>query len=195
MAFFFALHCYLYLLIRIFTMYSITKENTIRIGHFRKPHGVSGNLLLHMEEGHEEMLEDVTILFVETDGLLVPWFVAEEGIRTISSHTALIDLDWIEDEPAAKKLCGKDVWMIPPKGIENGVQPEIFDLKGFEAFDQQKGKLGVVTEINDYAGNIVLTVQQGGAELLVPFHEALVTGYDENRRIIIFELPDGLTDL
>ncbi|MFZ5430954.1 MAG: ribosome maturation factor RimM [Bacteroidota bacterium] len=168
----------------------------INVGYFIKPHGVFGTLQLSFEEGYEDLVEDAAVLFAETDGILVPWFVAEDGIRITSSKTALVDLDWIEDDKAARKLSGSKVW-IESAGENHGAEFSGLAgaLTGYSVFDSGKGLLGQITELNDYSGNIVLTVEKGGRTWLVPFHPDLIGEIDEKKKTITFDLPEGLTDI
>jgi 16S rRNA processing protein RimM len=168
----------------------------INIGYFLKPHGVFGTLQLSFEEGYEELVEEATVLFAESDGILVPWFVAEDGIRITSSKTALVDLDWIEDDKAARRLAGSKVW-IETSGEDHGAEYSGLaeTLKGYSVFNSGKGLLGLVTELNDYSGNIVLTVGKEGMDLLIPFHPDLIEEIDEEKKTITFNLPEGLTEI
>ncbi len=50
-------------------------------------------------------------LFLEIDGLLVPFFLREEGLRFRSAEVALVHFDWVEDEEQARKLCGSSVYI------------------------------------------------------------------------------------
>jgi 16S rRNA processing protein RimM len=176
-------------------MKTITRENCIEIGYFQKPHGVAGTLLLNFEEIYQETVETAEILFIETDGILVPWFTAEDGIRILSSKTALVDLDWVDDSTIAKNLTGSKVWVEKTSIRKHDNQQESDFWIGFTVKDLHKGYLGVVMEINDYSGNLVLTLQDGDTSLLIPFHPDLVVELDEQSRSLTFDLPDGLTDL
>lgn len=173
----------------------VSKNYCLKIGFFQKPHGVFGTLLLNFDEGMEEEIENSQIFFVDMDGILVPWFVIEDGIRITSSKTALIDLEWIDDDNDAKKLVRKSVWLL--KNTDSLEKPgeEENGWKGYEVFEENKESLGIITEINDYAGNLVLTIKKNGKELLIPFHSDLVSSIDNIKRTIIFNLPDGLTDI
>ena len=176
-------------------MEPVSKNDCQRIGFFQKPHGVFGTLLLTFDEGMEETIEASQVFFVEMEGILVPWFVVEEGIRIISSKTALIDLEWIDNDTDAKKLVRKSVWLLKIKNKELKPMEENISWIGYEVFEDKKEYLGMITEINDYAGNLVLTIEKNGTELLIPFHSDLVTSIDDAKKTITFNLPEGLTDL
>jgi 16S rRNA processing protein RimM len=176
-------------------MEPVSKINCLKVGFFQKPHGVFGTLLLNFDEGLEEKIENSQIFFVEMDGILVPWFVAEDGIRITSSKTALIDFDWIDDDNDAKKLVKKPVWLLINKNEEVKPVEEGSGWIGYEVFVEKKEFLGIIREINDYAGNLVLTIENNSREMLIPFHSDLVSCIDDVKRTITFNLPDGLIDI
>ncbi len=176
-------------------METISKDLCLQIGFFQKPHGVFGTLLLNFEEEYEEAIEESNMLLVETDGILVPWFTLQDGVRITSTRTALVDLEWVEDENSAKKLSGKQVWMKKNLLNEDNLPDKNKSWMGFRVNDIHKGFLGLITEINDYSGNIVLTLEQGNSSILIPFHPDLVSHLDEQSGEITVELPDGLIDL
>lgn len=176
-------------------MHTLSKENCQKIGYFQKPHGVYGSLVLQFNEGLEEWVEETPIFLVESEGILVPWFVIEDGVRITSSKTALVDLEWIEDEPAAKKLCGKSVWIEKMEGDEEFQEAEGSQWIGFSVSDIKAGYLGIVTEVNDYAGNVVLSLESPETSLLVPFHPNLLLNMDPEEKTMILSLPDGFSDI
>lgn len=176
-------------------MHTMDKDNCLNIGFFQKPHGVFGTLMLNFREGMEELVEHTSVFLVEMEGILVPWFTIEEGVRIISAKTALVDLDWIEDEESAKKLTGKNVWIEHtgmPQDIGAGDEPI---WTGYRIYDNQSTYVGEVTEVNDYSGNLVFTVNISQGELLLPFHVNLLKKHDKKNKILILDLPEGLFDL
>jgi len=82
-------------------METIPKSDCRKIGFIRKTHGVHGELVLEYEPEYEESVVEADRYFLEIDGLLVPFFVAEEGFRFRSAKTALITFDWVETEKYA----------------------------------------------------------------------------------------------
>jgi len=177
-------------------METIPKSDCVQIGTFLKPHGVFGTLQLSFEAGLEESVETASCFLVETDGLLVPWFTAEEGVRITSAKTALVQLDWVGDDTAARKLCGKPVFLLQEEIAEEDIIPEESFWLDWQVYDAETGRLlGEVTEVNNYAGNLVLTIKTLHGEKLVPLSEGLVQELDEAKKTIKLMLPEGLLDL
>ncbi len=176
-------------------MKTLKLSQCIKIGYFHKPHGVGGTLQLNFDAGWESSLANASILVTETGGLPLPWFIADEGIRIISATTALIDLDWIDDEKNAKKLCGQSVYLEkwdpvePVTGLTGG------EWLGYTLVGQDGISIGLITEEDNYAGNLVLSVETPGGKVLVPYHPDLLRHADHVGKKLILELPSGLLDL
>lgn len=177
-------------------MKGLTSDDCIRIGVFRKPYGVGGTLLLAFDPEWETSLEGARVILVESEGLPVPWFVSGDGITILSSGTALVDLDWVEDEAAARKLVGSTVLLLkkevaPP---EAGTTPDRGYL-GYRILDPEKGFSGVVIAEADYSGNLVLTVESGNREILLPYHSDFLLHADFVAHTLTVSLPEGLLEL
>jgi len=61
--------------------------------------------------------------------------------------------------------------------------------------DKTLGNIGMITNVDDFAGNIVLTVLYKGEELLIPYNENLLVDSDESQKTITLQLPEGLIEI
>ncbi len=174
-------------------METIPKTDCEKIGFFRKTHGVHGEVVLEFEEHFEYSVEEAERFFVELDGLLVPFFIAEDGLRFKSSKSAIVKLDWVDTEKYAKRLIGASVYLFLDEIVDEPMESEAL-LKGFVLFDAEKGEVGEIEQVDDYSGNVVLTVKHGDEELLVPFHPEFVVEIDEEQKRLILNLPEGLIE-
>jgi 16S rRNA processing protein RimM len=67
---------------------------------------------------------------------------------------------------------------------------------GFKVISQTKNLIGTVKEIIQNPGHDLLRIiSPEKREILIPFHEDLIKGFDKRKKTIIVELPEGLTDL
>ncbi len=174
-------------------METIGKNDCEKIGFFRKTHGVHGEVVLEFEEEFEYSVEEAERFFVEIEGLLVPFFIADEGLRFRSAKSAIVKFDWVDTAAYAKRLVGQTAWLNKTEIIDIPVENES-SLKGLTLFDQKQGEIGVIEAVDDFAGNVVLTLQYRGAELLVPFNEAMLVELNEPKRTLTLDLPEGLLD-
>ncbi len=177
-------------------MKRLSPDGGIFIGTFRKPYGIGGSLLLDFDPAREASLENARVLMAETDGLPVPWFVADQGIQILSSGTARVDLEWIDDDHAARRLCGLKVFLEESALVaEERKTGKLENWVGYTISDREKGFTGVVTAQADYSGNLVFTVVSGERELLLPYHEDFLLEADHSRRSLHLCIPEGLLDL
>ncbi len=176
-------------------MKKINPKNIVKIGFFQKPHGITGRLLLVSEAGWLPSLENASIIFVESDGLPVPWFIREDGIAVISESTALIELEWVDNESSAKRLCGKNVYLeldgILPQNTGNISREWI----SYQVSDISSGYVGIITSVDNYTGNIVFSVDTPQGTCLIPFHTDFIIEVNHDEKKVTFRLPDGLLHL
>lgn len=164
-----------------------------KIGFFRKTHGVHGEVVLEFEEHSVFSVEESERFFVELEGLLVPFFIADEGLRFKSSKSAIVKLDWVDSEKYAKRLVGNSAYLYKDEIVDEPEEGEEL-FKGYLLKDPVLGEIGTIEEVDDYAGNIVFTVSYNGAEILVPYNEELLVEINEDQKIILLNLPEGLLE-
>ncbi len=175
-------------------METIPKTDCEKIGFIRKTHGIHGEVVLEFEEQYEYSVEDAERFFIELDGLLVPFFIVDDGLRFRSGKAANVKFDWVDSEPYAKRLVGRDVYLYQIEIVDEPDEESIH-LKGFHLVDETLGEIGVIEEVDDYAGNIVFTLNYKGNELLVPYNDDILIDLNEEKRTITLRLPEGLTDV
>lgn len=176
-------------------METIEKSSCQKIGYLQKPHGIKGGLSLIFEPQYDLSLENKPTLFFEIDGLLVPYFFSEEGIRFRGADSAIIHLDWIDSEEKAKKLTGLSVFLKNDDLVYHEEELSLHHLVGFTLHDSKLGIIGVVRKVEDFGGNLLLQTDYKGKEVLVPFNENLLVQLDENEKILVMEYPEGIFDL
>jgi 16S rRNA processing protein RimM len=175
-------------------METIPKTECTRIGFIRKTHGVHGALVLEFESEFEESVAEAERFFLEVDGLLVPFFVAEEGFRYKSAKTAIIEFEWVKSESEARRYVGSQVYLFQWEIVDEAEEPSVSQFLHFRLVDENEVEIGKITAVDDYSGNVVFTVDFNGQELLVPFNEDLLVSVNEEGKIITLRLPEGLLD-
>lgn len=176
-------------------METIEKNTCQKIGYFQKPHGIKGGLSLIFEPQYDLSLEEEPTLFLELDGLLVPYFISDEGLRFRSAESAIVQLDWIENEEQARKLNGVSVYLKEEDLIYSDEEFTLHHLIGFRLSDPKIGEIGTIERVEDFGGNLLFQVQYQGKEVLIPFNEDLLVQLNEDERTIVIQCPDGILDL
>ena len=176
------------------TMETIPKPDCQKIGFMRKTHGVHGELVLEYEPEFEESVVEANRFFLEIDGLLVPFFVAEDGLRFRSAKTALVTFDGVNTEKYARRLVGSPVYLFNFEIIDEPGEASTSRFLHFRLLDEIGKEVGEISAVDDYAGNIVFTVNTGKGEILVPFNEDFLLKLDAKQKSVQLRLPEGLTD-
>jgi 16S rRNA processing protein RimM len=175
-------------------METIPKADCEKVGFFRKTHGVFGELVLEFEPQFEMSIENADRFFVELEGLLVPFFLFDDGFRFKTENTAIIIFEGVDSEKYAKRMVGSSVFLFKTEII---VSPDEFtdsELINYLLIEETLGEIGLIEQIDNYSGNIVITVNYRGKELLVPFNDDFLVHLDKLKKIITLKFPEGLLD-
>jgi len=176
-------------------METIPKSDCEIIGFIKKTHGVHGEIVIDFDPVYEESLLEVNRLFIELDGLLVPFFLNEDGLRFKSSKTAIINIEDVNSENFARRLVGCQVFLLEKEIINVEDNFSFSQLIGFLLFDNIQGEIGIINNVEDFSGNIVLTVNYQKNEILVPYNEEILCELDIDNKTIKLDLPNGLIEL
>lgn len=176
-------------------METIPKNNCVKVGFIQKPHGIHGELVIRFQEEYYETLEECPTLLLEIDNLMVPFFIAEGGLRFKSGEAVITQLNWVDTDKKAKDLCGLPVYVDQKDVVESELEMTAHALIGFTLIDEELGVIGEIYEVNDYSGNVLLSVEYQGKEALIPLNEDLIVSIDEDNREIVLNIPEGLFNL
>jgi 16S rRNA processing protein RimM len=175
-------------------METIPKADCTKIGFIRKTRGVHGELVLEFEEQFEFSVEEATRFFLEIDGLLVPFFAAENGLQVKSAKTAFVNFEWVDSEKYAQRIIGTNVYLFTSEIVDEPEEAGLSELEGFTLFDKNTGEIGVIARVEDFSGNTVLTIGKKNNEILIPFNEDFLVSIDPENKILTLDLPEGLIE-
>ena len=158
------------------------------LGKISKTHGYNGTVILVSEQALDDELEDLREVFLMIDGLPVPFPVEELELRTDTS--AHLKLEFIDSQNDTLGLIGCEVYaeVVPQEqDIEEGLEEWI----GFTVNDAIHGNVGVIQQIEDYNGNIVLQIVDDNKETLISLYPELITKIDHSAKVLHIQAPDG----
>jgi 16S rRNA processing protein RimM len=171
------------------------KDECVEVGYIQKPHGLKGEVILVFDQELEETFEEIEYLFVEIDGGLVPFFIEDEGLRFKTDKSAIGRLAFIDSLTKAKELLGCKVYVPEYKIIDTEDPGVVSSLIGMKAFDEKFGEIGLISRVDDFSGNLVITVDHLRAEIMIPLSDEAIISIDEFKREIHLSCPDGLIDI
>lgn len=177
-------------------------DKLYEIGYIARTHGVQGGLILKFDTAHPSDFTELEFVFVDIDGIRVPFFVLEFKVR--NSNTAIVLFDDLSSEEQARELVGKpafvDEWPYDLNDDDNEDSDDYLlamqAFIGYEAFETKHGYLGKLARFEDIPNNELWCIlRPDGSELLVPAHEDMLAKLDEEAREIHFQLPDAFLEI
>ena len=171
----------------------IKREDLIKIGQFNKPHGIKGEISFTFTNDIFDESES-EFLVCEIDGIFVPFVI--ESCRFKSNTVALIKFKSIENNKQAKLFTNSTVYF-PKQYLKEEESPEIISWDyfiGYTLIDDILGNIGSIIEIDETTINRLFVVNRVGEEVLIPASEDLITGVDEENKVIKMAIPEGLID-
>lgn len=172
------------------------ETRTLRyLGWLGKPWGHRGELALNIGPAGMDGVLGMEVLFVELDGLGVPFFVA--GMREVPRVGTLVKFEDIDDPQGAAFMVNAKVYA-PPGHARSGISEEEQwspeDLLGMQVVDEEHGLLGEVTAIEGSDDNPVMVIRSEGSEVMVPIADEMIGGIDEATGQLVVRTPPGLVE-
>lgn len=170
--------------------------NRIAVGIIRKAHGVRGEASVEPWTDAPDRFDDLeTVTLVSPDEAET----RETRIEHVRAHAgrALVKFAGI-DTPEDVQLLHNWTLEIPEEDARQLEADEYFlhDLPGLTLVDAEGRERGVVVEVYEGGGGILLNVKRAdGREFEVPFAADLCTEIDLAGKRIVVSLPEGLEDL
>lgn len=172
----------------------VTRSEVYKIGRLGKPHGVQGELSFAFTDDIFDRVE-ADYVFLDRDGLLVPFFIA--GYRFQSDSLALITFDGIDTQEQARELTGSDVFF--PKALSDSDSETITwdEIVGFRLLNAASGEVvGTIQSVDDSTQNVLFNVVDAqGHSVLLPASEPLIAHVDTVAKTVEMHLPEGILDL
>lgn len=174
------------------------KDSLLKIAKVSKSDGTDGAVVISFLSMDPEDLDISEPVFVHFDGLPVPFFI--ESFTRRGNSRAVVRLNDVRSFEDAEELVGKDVYV-----EDDGEDVDDGDLVGWtiEVAGQHDGPdakkkglrssvLGKVTEFLDIPSNPCLEVETEKGAVVVPLHEDFIVSVNQEKQIIVMNLPDGL---
>jgi 16S rRNA processing protein RimM len=81
---------------------------------------------------------------------------------------------------------------IPAGNHEDDIQ----SLRGYKVLIQDDKLLGSITEVIPNPGQWLLNIiSTKNKDILIPFHEHFIVSIDKKKKILVLNIPDGLTEI
>lgn len=169
------------------------KEECYFLGKITRTHGLAGNVLLKLDTDQPELYNKLEGIFLEINGLLVPFFVDKQqwykaGTKMISFKNAT--------EAMVEQSIGKNVFLplstLPPL---EGNQFYYHEVVGWQILDEQNRNCGIIKEINDQTAQHYFILKLSGKDVIIPVIKDWITEVNREQKTIRMNLPEGLLEV
>ena len=178
----------------------IKREDCRKVGVISKTHHLQGAVIITTENNLLERYSNEPV-FLLLDGAPVPFFISDEGedIRQRNHNSFIVKFDYVDTIDKAESLLGAEVLINNPL-IEEDEEFEdeefdIYDFIDFKVEDKNLKSEGLVIDVADYSGNIILTIDIDNNEVLLPLGEDFILEIDYDNSKLITNIPEGLLNL
>jgi len=165
----------------------------ILLGQIIKVCGYEGAVSIKLDKYFSENIPQMESVFLEVDGKPVPFFIS----YTEYSGADVLKIKF-EDYDSIEKISefiGCKIFLtttVPT--VEKSTDYQ--DLNGFRIYNQNNELLGEISQVIHSPGQLLLSINStDNSEILIPFHEDFILNVDKVSKIMIMNIPEGLTKI
>ncbi|MBZ0114717.1 MAG: ribosome maturation factor RimM [Thermoanaerobaculia bacterium] len=171
-----------------------TRSDRIEVGRIGTAHGLRGEVTVEVSSDHpDRFARGAEFWLRRPEHNSTTW-----RVQSVRQHgkRLIIGFEGVTDRDAALALRGgileidKPEQPQPPEG-----QYYYYQLVGCRCSDRVEGDLGLVEDLLEDGGGIILRVVGEAGEVLIPFVEPYLRRVDVEEKIIELEVPEGLIEV
>lgn len=172
------------------------QEELTPVATVLKTHGVRGEVNCETDIDSEDFAS-LRCLFVQLDGLMVPFFI--RSARPRGPYGVLVTFEGIDSDSRASVFTGHTLYaekdMIEDEDDTEDGGFYLNDMIGWEVFADGE-RLGLLEDVDDSTVNVLMLVRGDKGELIhIPAADEFFTAVEPDRRTIRLDLPEGLVNL
>jgi 16S rRNA processing protein RimM len=165
----------------------------ILLGRIIKISGYEGAVAVKLEKIFTENLPKMESVFLEIEGRPVPFLIS--GLEYAGADILKLSFEEYDSNEKINEFLGCRIFLT--SGIyDNNLKDDNENLVGYTVFMQEDKLLGSISEVLPNNGQWLINVKSlNKKDILIPFHEHFIVSVDKRKKIIIMEIPDGLTEI
>ena len=169
------------------------KEDCYFLGRITRKHGLSGNVILKLDTDQPDFYKNLESIFVEINGLLVPFFI-EKVIWYKQDNLNLLFKN--SNETLVEQLLGKNVFLplstLPPL---TGNKFYYHEVIGFEIIEEDEKTCGTIVSVNDQTSQHYFILHLAQKEIVITIIKEWILEVNRDKKLIKMQLPEGLIDV
>ena len=171
-----------------------TRPVRVVVGRVIRTHGVRGEIRVRGISDLPGRLQELKTLWLTRAGNEIGQFTVRQA-RPLQDDTGL-KLSGIDTREQADLLKGSDV---EAEALSASSLPDktyfVFDLVGMTVRTEEDEILGLVTDVDHYPANDVLTIRNDERQYSVPMIRDVICNVDLDQKTITVRMLPGLADL
>lgn len=169
------------------------KEDCYFLGRITRRHGLAGNVILKLDTDQPELYNKLESIFVEINGLLVPFFIDKSSF---TKGDTLIVTFKNSNEALVDQVIGNSVFM-PLSTLPklSGKQFYFHEVLGFEIREEDGKSCGNIESINDQTAQSYFLTKLADKQVVIPIIKDWIMEVNRDDRFIKMSLPEGLMDV
>jgi 16S rRNA processing protein RimM len=168
-------------------------KSDILLGQITKVSGYEGAVAVKLEKNFPENILPDESVFLEIEGRPVPFFIS--GYEYSGAGILKLTFEGYDTIEKVSEFIGCRVFLTSGKP-EGSKAEEINILVGFSVLVKSGKLLGTIKDIIESPGQWLINITSPeNKEILVPFHEDFIVSIDKPEKIMIMDLPEGLTEI
>lgn len=171
----------------------MNKNDCFFLGRTVRKHGLKGEVKILLDVDFPSFYDGLENVFVDMRGDLIPFFF--EHFQVDNRGFVIAKFEDVDGE-RIDEMINRDLFLpleaLPP--LEEN-QFYYHDIIGWKALDTEGALIGLIDSVRDVPGQDLFVVKNGEKEILIPVIDAFIHRVQKADSAIVFDLPEGLTDL
>jgi len=171
----------------------MTYQCQILFGKISRVNGYDGSVIVKLEKSFQDNIPEMESIFIKINGKPVPFFISSSDYS--GGDLIKLQFDGYESYEKVSEFIGCKIYLT---SSEEEIQPpdKTGNIIGFRVLLKNKMLIGTISEIIKNPGHdLMKVISEGGKEILIPLHEDLILDFDQEKKSILVELPEGLSDI
>jgi 16S rRNA processing protein RimM len=165
----------------------------ILLGRISKAHGFEGAVTVKLEKSFIEKIPDMESVFLEIEGKPVPFFIEESEYP--GGDTLRLKFFGYDKVDKVNEFAGCRIFLISAVKIKTDKSIS-FNFDSYKIFLPDNSLLGTVRSVIEHPGQSLLSIETSlKKEILIPLHEDFVISVDNEKKVLVMDLPEGLIDI
>jgi 16S rRNA processing protein RimM len=132
-------------------------------------------------------------VFLEIEGRPVPFFISDMAYS--GADILRLKFDGYNSSGKVAEFVGCRLFLTSPETFNNKIE-EINNLIGYNVVTAENIAIGTIKEVIQNPGQWLLSVISDSKKtILIPLHEDFILKIDNKKKLLIMEIPEGLTEI